>query len=134
VTQHCPHCAAPLVVSPTVREWLLNGERGISSEAILTHLTGLPILRWTSMSPPSDAHDVRRCRLLLEAVPELVPNFDRMREVNKYWAAVVDAWPDICLAMDLEWPQWRLFQPFGYSRRVDELLERVRQTVTLGKY
>lgn len=124
MSYHCPHCGGPALSIPdNVRQWLLTGERGISSEAIVTHLLGLPVIRYTSMSPPHDAWDLRRCRLLLEEVPELMPMFDRMREVNTYWAKVVNLWPELCSVMDAEWPGWRApRRGMTYSRGVDAIL------------
>jgi hypothetical protein len=103
----CPHCGSPNPISPALRQWLLSGERGVSSEAIVSHLTGIPIGRRHSMSPPSDPSDLRRCRLMLEAVPELAPRIGEMATVSKQWAAIAAVWDDVCRTMDEECPDWR---------------------------
>lgn len=92
--------------------WLACGQRGLSSESIFQHLTGIPTLKdhWQSEFPrtPSDPDDMRRCRLLLEQVPELEPLFRRrMASASKQWAALVQRWDEICAVMDEESPEWR---------------------------
>lgn len=92
--------------------WLASGQRGLSSESIFQHLTGIQVLkdRWQSEFPrtPSDPDDMRRCRLLLEQVPELEPLFRRrMASASKPRAALVQRWDEICTCMDTETPEWR---------------------------
>lgn len=87
--------------------WLASGERGNSSETIFTHLTGVDANRGSRNSHPYDPADLRRCRLLLEQVPELVPLFHKMSTVSKEWAALVKNWAELCTTMDAEAPNWR---------------------------
>lgn len=95
-------------VSKDATKWLASGERGMSSEAMFTHLTGVKCGDdWGFDSIPYDPSDFRRCQLLLEQVPELHPIFPRMAEVSPKWAALVQAWPNIVKAMDEEVPEWR---------------------------
>lgn len=88
-------------------KWLAGGKRGISSETIFTHLTGIDALGDWRKDHPHDPADFRRCRLLLEQVPELVPLFPRMAEVSPQWATLVEQWDTICATMDAEAPNWR---------------------------
>lgn len=88
-------------------QWLAFGERGISSETILSCLTGANILHMHKWSHPYDPADFRRCRLLLEAVPELADRLHMMSAVSPQWAALVRDWHGICTAMDAEIPNWR---------------------------
>lgn len=88
-------------------EWLGAGERGISSETIFSHLTGLDVLRNHRGGHPHDPDDWRCCELLLEAVPALRESFARMREQGAVWSALVDRWADIRATMDAECPGWR---------------------------
>lgn len=80
-------------VSPELRNWLSRGERGISSNAIVEHLTPVPT---GASSPfgdhPSDGDDLRRCMLLLDAVPALQPLMSKMATRSKVWAALVSDW------------------------------------------
>lgn len=98
-------------LSEAATRWLATGERGLSSETIFEHLTGAPVLKdhWREYGPhtPSDPADLRRCRLLLEQVPELVPLFHKMSTVSKEWAALVREWANLCTTMDAETPDWR---------------------------
>lgn len=95
-------------ISEAAARWLASGERGMSSEAMFTHLTGVKCGDdWGFDSIPYDPSDFRRCQLLLEQVPELHPIFPRMAEVSPKWAALVQAWPNIVKAMDAEVPEWR---------------------------
>ena len=86
--------------------WLANGERGISSEAIVSNLTGEQVGRrsWSS-THPHDPDDFRRCQLLLRAHPLAAISFPKvMRTVSPEWARLVDAWDDIHTAIEAEAP------------------------------
>ena len=98
-------------LSEAATRWLASGERGLSSETIFQHLAGIKVLKdhWEDRFPytPSDPADLRRCRLLLEQVPELVPLFHKMSTASTEWAALVKNWADLCTTMDAEAPNWR---------------------------
>jgi hypothetical protein len=90
--------------------WLLNGERGLSTEAMVRHITGAPLP--PGISPcvlwhPRDPDDLRRCRLLVEQVPQIAEGLDHMRTASPTWALIVDHWADLCRVMDEEAPNWR---------------------------
>jgi hypothetical protein len=104
-------------------EWLRSGARGISSEAIFSHLTGLMISRRAQMGPPGDPDDMRRCRLLLEQVPTFRADLHRMGEVSKRWEAIVARWDEGCALMDEEAPNWR--QGYGTAARTADLMFRI---------
>lgn len=87
------------VLPPGAVEWLCTGERGESSEAIFAHLTGVPICG-SRRAYPSDPDDMRRCRMLLDAVPEFHERFEEMKTVSKQWADLVRRWGDVCRAID----------------------------------
>jgi hypothetical protein len=80
------------MIPESVRRWLKYGERGLSSETIVSHLTGVPITQW--QSPPYDPDDLQRCLKLLDACPELRDRFQEMRTCDG-WAGLVDHWDDI---------------------------------------
>lgn len=94
-------------LSDAATRWLASGQRGNSSETIFTHLTGVDANRGSRNSHPYDPDDLRRCRLLLEQCPELVPLFPKMADVSKAWAGLVPEWETICKTMDEESPEWR---------------------------
>jgi len=97
-------------IPQTALHWLRTGERGISSEAIFSHLTGIRVLnpRW-EFDGPHDFQDFRRCELLLEAVPEFRERFGEMKTVSPYWARLVDEWPNLVRELDAV-PDWRAGQ------------------------
>lgn len=74
---------------------------------MFTSLTGVDALRGGHKDHPYDPADFRRCRLLLEAVPELQPLLPNMAKESPAWAGLVKAWADICSTMDSETPNWR---------------------------
>lgn len=93
-------------LSDAASAWLAAGERGMSSDAIFHQLTG--INTGAQLDHPSDPADLRRCRLLLEAVPEFATRFKAvMATVSPHWAALVEAWDSLCETMDGEAPDWR---------------------------
>lgn len=97
-------------LSPAAAKWLGSGERGMSSEAMFSHLLGVEIegregQRLTAH--PLDPADLRRCRLLLEAVPHLNKDLSRMAELSPQWAALIARWDEICDHIDRESPKWR---------------------------
>lgn len=96
-------------------EWLRNGERGSSSETIFYCLTQLPIKRWSS-TYPSDPDDLRRCRLLLDTVPEFRARLGEMAQVSQQWAALVAHWDELCALMDEEAPSGQC--PKTYARMI----------------
>ena len=112
-------------ISEAATKWLAGGQRGISSETIFTHLTGIDALGDWRKDHPHDSADFRRCRLLLEQVPELVPLFPRMAEVSPQWAALVEQWDTICATMDEEAPAWRE----GRGQRCPKTYDLIKQAI-----
>ncbi len=91
-------------ISVMAQAWLEHGERGISSETIFSHLTGLKIRG--DYSHPADPSDLLRCRKLLLAVPEFQHQFHRMSELSPTWHALVEHWETLCKMLDVECPTW----------------------------
>ncbi len=107
--------------------WLSHGERGLSSEAIFSHLTGLAINgQRRGGSTPHDPDDLRRCRLLIEQVPAFRSDLHRMAEVSKRWGALVERWDELCALMDSESPNWRT--GYGPAPKTFELMRRIEMT------
>jgi len=71
--------------------WLMNGERGVSSETIFRHLSDMPINIGYECHP-LDPSDFKRCFLLLEAIPEWKSELHRMKKVSPVWSSLVDNW------------------------------------------
>lgn len=82
-------------IPQTVVDWLLAGERGLSSEFIVEYLYGFPVLEghWRRAPHyPLDPADLRRCLLLLADSPETATEFPRMRAASPEWERLVAAW------------------------------------------
>jgi hypothetical protein len=113
------------ILSKEALEWLQNGEQGISSNAIFTHLTGVKISGW-NLAPPGYPEDLIRCRLLLNKVPEFQKRFHEMKSLSDEWATMVEHWDELCLMMNRESPMWSSFSSFTgtfpkTSKRMKEL-------------
>lgn len=88
--------------------WLREGEKGVSSKAIFSRLTGLELDTWpVAHCHPSDPADLRRCVLLLESVPVFAARFKEMQSVSPIWAKLVEEWPALIKMFDEEAPGWR---------------------------
>lgn len=92
----------PAVPIEAFADWLATGQRGISSEAIASHLSGIPIT--TRRDAPWDPSDFRRCERLLRTVPAARAEFHRMAEVSAHWARLVDVWDELVALAELEAP------------------------------
>jgi hypothetical protein len=91
----CPHClGAPPSLPPGAANWLKTGERGLSSEAIFSHLTGFPI-SGSRLPPPYDSGDFLRCQKLLIAVPSFADRIGEMASVSPVWAVIAAHWAEI---------------------------------------
>jgi hypothetical protein len=90
--------------------WLALGERGASSDTMFFTMTGVPPdgYRVENRRPhPLDPSDLRRCLLLIEAVPELMTKISEMAAVSNEWARLSSSWSDLRGALDAESPAWR---------------------------
>lgn len=98
---------ANATLSKEAIEWLSSGERGISSEAMFTNITGVDALGEWAPHTPSDPSDFMRCRKLLKKCPEINDQRNKMRHVNAQWAVLMDHWEDLCEILDAEAPDFR---------------------------
>ena len=108
-------------------QWLASGERGISSNAIVEHLTGIRCSRYSHAADhPHDPDDLTRCVRLLEQCPDLRGRLGDMAYRSPEWAALVGAWDELVEMLDSEVPEWR-DRPWGSAlrtyRRMRELIE-----------
>jgi hypothetical protein len=94
--------AETFTFSEAAMKWWRNGEQGTNSKAIFERMTGFPVTGTWGMGYPSDPDDLRRCRLLLDAVPEFSARLVEMAEVGSEWAELVAIWPSLCSKMDDE--------------------------------
>lgn len=105
-------------LSEDAMKWLEFGERGSSSEAIFSRITGITLDGEVNTDHPLDGDDFRRCRLLLEAVPEFQAKLTLMKDVSTQWHSLVNSWQELCDVMDAEAPQWR--ERKGTSRNLND--------------
>jgi hypothetical protein len=91
------------LIPETAQQWLLKGDRGISSETIFGAITGLWINR--SKYPPADPSDFYRCYKLLKQVPEWKGELLKVAELSKTWKNVIDNWDKLSelLEEQIEW-------------------------------
>jgi hypothetical protein len=80
-------------------QWLANGERGLSSNAIATKLSGIDCMLyeprgWETLLYPSDHDDFKRCMKLLDQVPEFRERLYEMKDVSEVWSRLVDNWDE----------------------------------------
>jgi hypothetical protein len=114
-----------ITLSGDAQDWLVYGERGVSSESILSHLTGLNLVgrgRWRT-GTPSDPSDLRRCRLLLKAVPEFQERFIEMATASNEWSIAVKHWEELCTLFDGEAPNWATQQMWSAPKTFQRMKE-----------
>lgn len=107
-------------LSEQAQQWLLRGERGQSSNCIFHTLTRQ---EGGKIAHPYDPADLRRCRLLLERVPEFAPRIREMVAVSPDWARIVSMWDVLCGVMDDECPDWR--DGVGSAKTTYRLMQKV---------
>lgn len=106
-------------MSDAAQQWILHGERGSSSNTMFAVLSGGAL---AGRSHPHDPADLKRCRLLLEQVPEFAARIGEMASVSKEWAGLVAIWPSLCATMDAEC-DWRKGQ--GSAPRTYRMMQDV---------
>ncbi|MBM4722555.1 hypothetical protein GS439_06885 [Rhodococcus hoagii] len=84
--------------------WLMMGERGISSNAIVIHLTGIYVGSVHRFDYPHDPSDFRRCELLLRAVPEARRHLQKLASKGLIWEALVENWDELVALGESEVP------------------------------
>ena len=78
-----------------VLEWFANGEVGQSSKSIALFLSGIRQTKRWGVNVPYDVADLRRCMLMLDAIPGFHDRMPEMREASAEWAKMVEYWPQI---------------------------------------
>ena len=78
------------------RDWLENGDVGLSSQTILYAITGNKRNYTDNLGYlPQDPSDFRRCYLLLKAFPELRPQLYKVAEMYPQWKQLVEHWDQL---------------------------------------
>ena len=91
-----------LPITENINAWLGSGACGISSHAIVTHLTGVNFSGRWGLRTPCDPSDLRRCAKLLNDCPEVRARFHEMAEVSPQWAALVPIFDELVDLMKKE--------------------------------
>lgn len=118
-------------LEPEAQDWAVAGEVGLSAATIFAWITGIKLDHHAAQTDmptdfPHDPADLRRCRLLLEAVPSFAERFQRvMPQVSPAWAALTAHWSTICDTMDLECPSWRSPSDHATCHDTYRLMNRV---------
>lgn len=73
-------------------EWMLFGDRGLSSDAMCGAALGL-IDKCEAC--PYDPHDLERCRKLVEKVPEIRDYFPAIAQLSPNWKAIITHWDEL---------------------------------------
>lgn len=105
--------------------WLANGERGMSSDAIVQRATGVRVGDSFGSCPaiPYDPSDSRRCMLLIQSYPILRSILPEMSAVSVQWANIVSHWDELESLYNLEKDNSNGTAPRLY-RRLRELREQ----------
>lgn len=89
-------------------KWLASDDVSSSSLTLFCHLTGVEPPGFLDRSAhPYDLADFRRCRTLIDSLPDHSQHLTRMEVVSQEWAALVEHWQVICASLDQECPEWR---------------------------
>lgn len=80
-------------------DWLVNGQTGLSSMSIVSHVTGNPCHGFFKGLPndfaPLDYGDFDRCVRLIKAVPLVRPHLHVMRDVSDEWRRIIDRFDEL---------------------------------------
>lgn len=110
--------------------WLATGERGVSSETIASHLTGVPISssRYKLRSHPYDPDDFRRCELLLRAVPTAREHLNAVGEISPVWRTLVDHWGELVALCEEDVPG--IFERWPRGEAATKSYRRMKELIT----
>lgn len=117
-----PPLTAPLEVR--VGWWEDQGERGTSSNTIFAAFTGYSPrdVNW-----PLDPDDFRRCKLLLDLIPEWRADLSPVSRAYPWFAPMIDRWGDIEALFMEESPK-------GVCPRCYELMKRLEKECHILRY
>jgi hypothetical protein len=76
---------------PPVFQWLLEGERGRSSDAICKAFYGIP--EHAGIDHPLDPDDLRRCLLFIKTAEDHNARIGELKGLSPQWLALVSEWP-----------------------------------------
>jgi hypothetical protein len=101
-----------------VTRWLLSGERGLSSEFMVGHLTAREFRTHSRHSEyPLDMDDFRRCEVALREIAGLREHLPRMAGVSGEWKRLVENWDEIVRLAEVDNSAW-FRRYWDWERRV----------------
>lgn len=78
-----------------IGEWLLSRDTGLSSIFMASVALGADASEIINPNYPHDAGDFGRCYRLVEQVPEIAQDFQRIADSSKEWGVIISRWPDL---------------------------------------
>ncbi len=117
-------------IEKKVLNWIATGRVGSSSKAMALAACGMQ----GNTSYPLDPDDLNRCLLMLEQVPEVRQQFDKIAALSEVWGRLIERWGEI-EAMFLEeaglnWSK-QLRAPDTY-RLIQEVIGKDPNVIQLG--
>ena len=119
----------PLGVMPLTKEiisWLKNGKRDLSSETIVSVLTGVMILR--EGTHPTDFNQFDSIFNLIYKEPIIKVNFHYMKFVDNNWKKITDRFIDIeilyneCSTSDKKGTASHINEVFDFNEKIKNIL------------
>lgn len=89
--------------SKQIVRWIFTGETGLSSKCIAATMLGHKSMYGDH---PSDPADFRRCLKLINIAPGIRDRLDEMRNISRYWNALIERWDEIEKCFMDEVPEW----------------------------
>jgi len=119
-------------IPAAVVEWLRNGQRGLSSEALCKHFFGelaFGVMANAGEHHPADPADLNRCLMFLDAAfgTRTPVQMDSVRSISPYWDAYVDHWTELVSLFEKE----SGYEKHGFLKALEtyNLMERIQDDV-----
>lgn len=103
--------------------WISSGERCVAADTVFSVVTGHKLLKSSDYACPLNVNDIRKCRLLIESVPEIADGFKLKMAISPAWSRILEKWGEICLVMNEESPEWRKSK--GAALRLNSLIQGI---------
>lgn len=117
------------MITQKLLEWLASDDTGLSSRAILAHLTGDPVVAAMNKyhwDYPRDPSDFGRCVRLLDIEPSFRACIGEMANICPEWAALATHWGELEALYSEELAEGTGKSPRLY-KRMRELIEGAKQ-------
>ncbi len=81
-----------MTLKDQILEWSINGNVGVSSQAMAAAVLGIQTNSSFGNAIPSDPSDFNRCLLLIQAAPDIKKYMYRVACISSSWAKIVNHW------------------------------------------